>query len=85
MTRCLAAVGARPEDLGRWWAQVATAVVSLVTNPDVGTAVHGLVDTLFTDFLGSFRVVPAISGAAGEVALAVFTGTNRRRRRWMRR
>ena len=36
--------------------------MSLVTNPDVGTAVHGLVDTLFTDFLGSFGVVPAISG-----------------------
>ena len=54
--------------------QVATAVVSLVTNPDVGTAVHGLVDTLFTDFLGSFGVVPAISGLL-VVALAVFTRT----------
>ena len=64
--------------------QVATAVVSLVTNPDVGTAVHGLVDTLFTDFLGSFGVVPAISGLLVRWRWRCSPGPSRRRR-WMRR
>ena len=33
-----------------------------------------MVDTLFSDFIGAFGVVPAPSGAAGEFALALLTG-----------
>ena len=33
-----------------------------------------MVDTLFSDFIGAFGVVPALSGAAGEFALALLTG-----------
>ncbi|MCW1959483.1 MAG: hypothetical protein KIH64_013265 [Mycobacterium sp.] len=54
--------------------QVAAAVVSLVTNPVVESALHGVVDTLFSDFFNTYGVIPAIAGAASELALVVVTG-----------
>ena len=55
-------------------AQVAAVVVGLVTNPVVTDALVDVVDTMVTDFLDAPGVVDALSGAAGDIALAVLTG-----------
>ena len=54
--------------------QVGAAVAELVSNPIVASGLLGVVDTLSSDFFGSYGVVPAISSAAGEYALALVTG-----------
>lgn len=53
---------------------VGAAVVGLLTSPAISGALVDLVDTLLTDFSSSAGVVDALAGAAGDVALAVFTG-----------
>ncbi|MCW1959482.1 MAG: hypothetical protein KIH64_013260 [Mycobacterium sp.] len=55
-------------------AQVATAVVALVTNSAVEVGLRNAVDTLFSDFFGAEGVIDAVAGAAGYVAKTVFTG-----------
>ncbi|MCB1265810.1 MAG: hypothetical protein KDB56_14760, partial [Mycobacterium sp.] len=55
-------------------AQVATAVMNLVTDPVVGAALVGLVDTVATDFFGATGVVSALADAAGEAAADAVAG-----------
>ncbi len=57
---------------------VGNAVVQLVTNQAVQAGLHGFVDTLFSDFISSYGVVPALAGAASQYALVVFTGGDRK-------
>ena len=58
-----------------WWApRWRDAVVGLLTNPVVGSALVDLFDTVLTDFFGSTGVVAAFSAAASDSALAVMTG-----------
>jgi hypothetical protein len=54
--------------------QVATAVVSLLTNSDIQAGVRGAVETLFSGFFGAPGVVDAFAGAAGYLAKTAFTG-----------
>ncbi|MCB1293045.1 MAG: hypothetical protein KDB45_16275, partial [Mycobacterium sp.] len=54
--------------------QVAAAVVGLLTNPVVSTALVGLVDTVTQDFFGAPGVIPALSEAASDIALALIGG-----------
>ena len=54
-------------------AQVATALVGLIADPTVITALTGLVDTVAQDF-GATGVIPALSDAASDIALALITG-----------
>lgn len=54
--------------------QVGAFVVGLLTNPVVSAALPDVVDSVFTDFFGAAGVDDAISGAAGDIALAVLTG-----------
>ena len=53
---------------------VGAAVVGLLTNPVLSGALVDLVDTVFSDFFSGAGVVDALAGAAGDVALGVFTG-----------
>ncbi len=53
--------------------QVGTAVLALVTNPVVGGALRGVVDTLAADFFGAAGVVDAFSAAASQWALVLLT------------
>ncbi|MCB1266197.1 MAG: hypothetical protein KDB56_16765, partial [Mycobacterium sp.] len=54
--------------------QVGDAVVNLMANPVVSTALVGLLDTVTGDFFGTPGVVPALSAAASQLALAVIAG-----------
>ena len=54
-------------------AQVATALVGLIADPTVITALTGLVDTVAQDFF-RHRRHPALSDAASDIALALITG-----------
>ncbi|MCB1292302.1 MAG: IPT/TIG domain-containing protein, partial [Mycobacterium sp.] len=53
--------------------QVGDAVVALVSNPAVASALLGVVDTLFSDFISAPGVVDAFSGAASQWALVLLT------------
>ena len=55
-------------------AQVATALVGLIADPTVITALTGLVDTVAQDFFGATGVIPALSDAAGQLAAAAVAG-----------
>ena len=55
-------------------AQVATALVGLIADPTVITALTGLVDTVAQDFFGATGVIPALSDAAGQPAAAAVAG-----------
>ena len=62
--------------------QVGAFVVGLLINPAVSGALVDVVDTLATDFLGATGVADALSGAAGDIALAVLTGEPPSSRTW---
>lgn len=55
-------------------AQVGAAVVALVSDPAVVPGLLGVVDTLFSDFIGAPDVVETLSVAAGQLALVLVTG-----------
>ena len=55
--------------------QIGGAVVDLVTNAAVSSALTTFVDTALGDFLGSFGVVSTLADAAGTLATAQLDGT----------
>ncbi|MFM9033593.1 MAG: hypothetical protein ACKOQ4_04790, partial [Mycobacterium sp.] len=53
---------------------VATALVSLITNPAIGNALKTLADTIATDFFGATGVISTLADAAGKLAAAAVAG-----------